>query len=149
MNPPAPYSLYRSKLLVAALLAVCAVVLAALNSGAATAVGTPYNFPTAVQEKMMRELVDTLLVRHHIDRSAMRSWRVPVGGKKSFREEDRIPAGPGFVSLRFNHELNRGLAPLGAHVVATERVNDHAVTMHIVSGGVTMRSMVFLMDAQK
>ena len=149
MKPQLPHGLSRIKLLAVAVLAVCAVGLAALNRYVATPAGTSRTFPTLVQEKMMHELVDTLLVRHHIDKSAMRSWHVLVGGRRSFREEDRILVGPEFAGLWFNHQLNCGLASLGAHVVATERTKEHEVTMHIVSGGVTVRSMSFLVDSQR
>jgi hypothetical protein len=96
------------------------------------------------EQAAFQEVVDTLLGRHGIPKSAVRTWRVLSVDKKPIRLEQRVAVPREFPSLVFNAELNQRLAPLGAHVVATERTREQTVTMHIVQGGMTVRSIAFV-----
>jgi len=91
-------------------------------------------------------IVDSLLGRYGVDRDGIRTWAAKAGGEPTGRIEEHIPVPASFRSLEFNHALARRLAPLGMSVVATERSRDNAVTMHIVRGGVTIRSLAFAPD---
>ena len=54
---------------------------------------------------------------------------------------------PSFLSVSFNHALNRPPGGAGARVVGTERSKDHVVTLHVVRGRTTIRSIGFVTDA--
>jgi hypothetical protein len=94
----------------------------------------------------IQAVVDTMLSRYEIDRSAVKTWRILSTEKKPVRLEQRIPVPREFPSLVFNYQLQQLLEPLDAHVVATERSRDNIVTMHIVRNGRTVRSMVFALS---
>jgi hypothetical protein len=93
--------------------------------------------------------LDSLLLRYDVPRGEIRTWRPSVAGKPAARLDSRVLVGPAFLSVNFNHDLNRRLAGTGAHVVATERSKDRTVTMHIVRGGATMRSIAFVTDPER
>jgi len=90
--------------------------------------------------------VDSMLRRHGISRSAVRTWNVLSLEKKVLRVAQQIEVPRDFPSLVFNDQLQRMLEPVEAHVVATERLKDNSVTMHIVCGGRTVRSLVFTLS---
>ncbi len=94
----------------------------------------------------IQEVIDTLLPRYGVDRALVKIWRVTTPDKTPVRIEQRIPVHADFLSLVFNHDLNRRLAPYGAHVIATERTKENTITMHIVRGGRTIRSMAFVLQ---
>ena len=91
-------------------------------------------------------VIDTLLQRYGVDRAVVKTWRVTTPEKVPVRIEQKIPVRSDFLSLVFNHDLNRRLAPYGAHVIATERTKENTITMHIVRGGMTIRSMAFVLQ---
>jgi len=95
----------------------------------------------------IQEVVDTLFGRYGVDRTAVKTWRVTMPDKTPLRMEQRIPVPSNFPSLVFNHDLNRRLAPFGAHVIATERTKENTITMHIVTSGTTIRSMAFVLQS--
>ncbi len=97
-------------------------------------------------QQQVATAIDTLLGSHGIDPREARVWTAPGPGKTSGRVEERVIVPPSFVSLDFNHRLNLALAPLGAHVVATERTRENTVTMHIVSNGKTIRSLILVRE---
>lgn len=99
------------------------------------------------QEAGIQTVVDTMFARYNIDRSKVRSWRVSTVGKRMARQEERVPVSREFLSLAFNYELKRMLENVGASVVATERSTDNSVTMHIVCNRLTVRSLVFTLQA--
>jgi hypothetical protein len=90
--------------------------------------------------------VDSMMRRYSIPRSAVRTWNVLSLEKKVLRVAQQIEVSRDFPSLVFNDQLQRMLEPVEAHVVATERLKDNSVTMHIVCGGRTVRSLVFSLD---
>jgi hypothetical protein len=94
----------------------------------------------------IQEVIDTLLLRYGVNRALVKMWRVTTPDKTPVRIEQRIPVQADFLSLVFNHDLNRRLAPFGAHVIATERTKENTITMHIVRGGMTIRSMAFVLQ---
>ena len=140
----APARTYGTRLALAAALAAGALVLSLARTAAP-------RVPPAVPagDAAGREAgaaVDSLLGRFGVGRETIRTRGAKAGGEPTGRIEERIPVPPGFRSLEFNHALARRLAPLGMSVVATERSKDDAVTMHIVRGGVTIRSLAFTQD---
>jgi hypothetical protein len=90
-------------------------------------------------------VIDTLLDRYQIDRKWVKSWSVFTPDKRFIREERRVYVPPNFISLDFNHDLSLALAKYEARVVATERTRESSVAMHIVSDGVTIESIVFVL----
>jgi hypothetical protein len=97
----------------------------------------------------MQEAIDTLLARHGIAQASVRTWRVLSPDRKPLRVEQRIAVPREFLSLVFNNELNTILAPFGSHVVGTERTRENTVTLHIVRGGYTVRSMAFVVTLDR
>jgi len=109
--------------------------------------------PSSVRSGSRRGPVDTERIRAAVDRllreagvppAQVKTWKVKVQGSPFTRVEQRVQAPADFVSLLTNHTLDSRLAPLGAHVVATERTIDATVTMHIVTGGRTVHSIAFI-----
>ena len=90
-------------------------------------------------------IIDTLLDRYQIDRKWVKSWGVFTPDKRFIREERRVYVPPGFISLDFNHDLSLALAKHDVRVVATERTRESTVAMHIVSDGMIIESIVFVL----
>jgi hypothetical protein len=95
--------------------------------------------------QQINTVIDTLLLRHRIDRKWVKSWSVFTPGRRFIREERRIYVPPRFVSLDFNHDLSRELEPHNIRVVATERTRGMTVSMHIVFGGMVVETLVFVL----
>ena len=89
-------------------------------------------------------VVDTLLARYGIAKTAVRAWHAKAAGEPIARVEERIQVGMPFLSLNFNHDLNSELASLDTHVVGTERSKENTVVMHLVHNGRTVRSLIFV-----
>jgi hypothetical protein len=136
----------RRKMLLAALLGAAALILFLLERLSAPVSGFTPRLAVggAEGQPAFQEAIDTLLVRHGIQRSSVRTWRVLSGDKKPLRLEQRVSVPREFRSLIFNYELNRRLEGFGAHVVGTERTKEQTVTMHIVYRGMTVRSIAFV-----
>ncbi|MEW6509382.1 MAG: hypothetical protein AB1428_00335 [Bacteroidota bacterium] len=133
----------RVRIVVALLLAVAALLLTGAQQS-----GTIQNRPESVEERRksvaaITSAVDTLLAHYGVDRSAGTVWRPKAAGRSTGRIEQRFTVDPSFLSISFNHDLNLLLTPLGARVVATERGKEQIITMHIVRGGTTVRSITF------
>ena len=94
-------------------------------------------------------VVDALLTRYGIAPPGAAARRVRRLNSDFERIEEHIPVSSGFVGLEFNRDLNKRLAPLGASVFGTERTNETSVTMHIVRGGMTIRSIVFTVEKEE
>jgi hypothetical protein len=93
----------------------------------------------------VNSVIDTLLDQYKIDDKWMRSWSVFTPDKKFVREERRIYVPPRFISLDFNHDLSRALAHMGVRVIATERTRESTVSMHIISKGVIIETLGFVL----
>ncbi len=147
MTPPPLSAALRSRLLIASGLALCALALTAAGkiAGGTSRAETPAARRSA--EAGIARAIDSLCPLYGIDRGLIRTWKATAAGEPTGRIEEKIPVGPGFRSLEFNHALSSGIAPFGAGVVATERSKENSVTMHIVCGGVTVRSLSFAPDA--
>jgi hypothetical protein len=89
-------------------------------------------------------VIDTVLARHGIPRSAVRIWRVQAPDRRLLRVERRIAVPPEFVSVRFTHDLSLAVAPFGARAVATERTRENTVTVHIRKDGVVLQSLALV-----
>ena len=136
------------RVLRAALLSCCAVALFALDGLVPVpSLSKPAGPDTGSGwREGVRNSVDSLLVLHHIKGGNVKTWQVNLPKGIAARTEQRIFVSPGFVSVRFNHDLNTAVRPFRARVVATERVREDIVTMHIVRSGRTVWSMVFVTD---
>ena len=130
--------------------AVTAVVLAACALGMTTVeyfgVGGKHETEKERRnaEAGIATVVDTVLARYAVRRDDVRIWRATVGDAPGERWEQRVTVPPGFPGIEVNHEMSLLLAPFDAHVVATERTKEESVTMHIVRGGRTVRSVIFV-----
>lgn len=136
----------RLRILVVAVLGACAVgLLAAL-------VFTRPGFHDAAGEgRVSREVIadidaaiDTVLAHHSIHKEWVRTWRSLVRGKQSARTQRRVLVPPEFMSLAFNHELNLLLSPLGANAVASERMKESTVDVHIIKDGLILETIMFV-----
>ena len=96
--------------------------------------------------RSVNTVVETLLVRSGIDRSQVRSWQVQTPDRKFIRTERRVVVPPDFISVKFNHALNRALEGSGARVVATERTKGNTVTFHIKTGATIIESITFVIS---
>jgi hypothetical protein len=139
---------FRRRLMIASGLALAALVL--------TVVGLvgPSAFRSAEPESARRAAesgiaasIDSLCPAFGIDAGRIRSWKATAAGAPTGRIEEKIPVPEGFRSLEFNHALALRISAFGAGVVATERTKENTVTMHVVRGGVTIRSLSFVPDA--
>jgi hypothetical protein len=141
---PAPL---RRHIIIASCLALCAILLSAaeLVTGGSVDRETPGARKSA--EAGIAAAIDSISPAFGIDAHLIRRWKATAAGEPTGRIEEKIPAPPGFRSLEFNHALARAVAPFGARVVATERSKENIVTMHVVRGGVTIRSLLFVPDA--
>ena len=147
--PPLPISSpLRRRLVIAAGLALCAILLTAagpIMGGRGPRPETPGARKAA--EAGIARAIDSLCRVYAIDARLARSWSATAAGEPTGRIEEKIPVDHGFRSLEFNHALAAGIAPFGAGVVATERSKENSVTMHVVRGGATIRSLWFVPDA--
>lgn len=144
MRPlPVPPPL-RRRLLIASALALCAILLTA--AGPITGGNGPSETPASrkAAEAGIAAAIDSLFPPYAIDARLVRSWKATAAGEPTGRIEEKIPVDPGFRSLEFNHALALRIAPFGAGVVATERTKESSVTMHVVRGGTTIRSLWFV-----
>lgn len=135
------------RLVVASVLALCAILLTA--AGLMTGGRGPSESPAGrkAAEAGIARAIDSLCPLYAIDARRIRSWKATAAGEPTGRIEEKISVDPGFRSLEFNHELAARIAPFGAGVVATERSKENSVTMHVVRGGATIRSLWFVPDA--
>jgi len=148
MRSPRTNGALERKALGAALLSCCAIALLALDVLVPVPpLGAPAVLKTGLDwREGIGSSVDSLFVLYGIERGNVRTWQVRIPDRPAVRTEQRIAVPRGFVSVRFNHELNRAVRPFWARVVATERIREDIVTMHIVRAGRTVRSMVFVTD---
>lgn len=137
----------RTRLRIASGLALSALLLTAaeLAGGGSTPGETP-GARRAADEAVIAA-IDSLCPLYGIDVSRARTWKATAAGVPTGRIEEKIPVPPGFRSLEFNHALAVRIAPFGAGIVATERSKENSVTMHVVRGGTTIRSLSFVPDA--
>ena len=89
--------------------------------------------------------IDALLDRYRIDRKWSKSWSVLTPDKRFIREERRVYVPPQFISLDFNHDLSLQLSKHDVRVVASERTKESTVTMHIISDGMIIETLVFVL----
>lgn len=138
------------RLIAAGILAACAITLAVAERMIATR-GAEDETPAARQaaEARIAGSLDSLLARYGVPKAGVRTWRPVVARKPSARLESRVNVGPDFLSVNFNHDLSRRVAGAGAHVVASEKSKERTVTMHIVRGGATIRSIAFVTDTER
>ena len=147
----------RIRVMLAILLASCAVVLVLLNvatekigqrsgRGRSTVVHTASSEDAALAS--INSVVDTLLARFQIDRRSVKSWYVQTPDKRNIRLERRVIVPPDFVSMKFNLDLNRMVSAYGARAVATERTKESTVTMHIIRAKMIVQSIAFVMQSR-
>jgi hypothetical protein len=136
-----------TRLAIASGLALCALLLTAaeLAGGGSPRTETPAGRRAA--DAAVTAAIDSLCPLFGVDASLARTWKASAAGVQTGRIEERIPVPPGFRSLEFNHALAVRIAPLGAGIVATERSKENSVTMHVVRGGTTIRSISFVPEA--
>jgi hypothetical protein len=137
----------RRRLLIACVLAVCAILLTGAGLITRGRVFSETSAGRRSAETGIAAAIDSLCPLYAIDARLIRSWKATAAGEPTGRIEEKIPVGPGFRSLEFNHALAARIAPFGAGVVATERSKENSVTMHVVRGGMTIRSLWFVPDA--
>jgi hypothetical protein len=139
----------RTRLIIAAILALGAAVLTGMDTlkGSRQKVESGAKKEAAVEA--IEGVVDTLLSQYGFVKTDVRTWYATPGGARTGRKVQRVVIGQGFLSILFNHELDARVAPFGAHVVATEHSREEIVTMHIVRGGATIRSITFATDGAR
>ncbi|HUI63255.1 MAG TPA: hypothetical protein VL126_00315 [Bacteroidota bacterium] len=134
----------RRRLVAAIVMGICALALGALQLSE----GPSSRMQSRVRptDALIGATLDSLYTRFGIDRSTIRSRTAKAGGVPSGRREQRVLVGKGFDAIQFNVALGRALSETGAHVVASEQSREATVTMHIVSSGRTIWSVLFAPD---
>jgi len=130
---------------VLAILAGAGVILVAvrlLPPGRSASVGGSLG-EAAFREELVAA-VDSLVGVYALDRRGIRTRAVALPGGTALRTEQRIAVPVGFVALRFNHALATRLRRTGARVVGTERVRERLTALHIVRGGATVWTLLFV-----
>ncbi len=142
MSGQAVNASFRRKFILAGLLAVLALVLFLLNGS-----GPSPDLRAIVYKGNIKDItviVDTVLARHGIDKSSVKTWQVKGPDKKFLRVERRVEVPPEFISLNFNQELSERLSGIGLHLVATERTKENTVTMHVKKDDTILQSITFV-----
>jgi hypothetical protein len=147
MGPRAADPLGRRVRVLAILLGagVVLVVLRLMLPGSSASTGGSLDGPAFRRE--LGAAMDSLLDVYRIDRRGIRTRSVAGAHGAALRTEQRIDVGEGFVALRFNHDLATRLRWTGARVVGTERVRERLTALHIVRGGATVWTLLFVQKA--
>ncbi len=136
----------RARLFIASMLGLSALVLFAANR-ATERVRRGSGVSTPQLQGVTREVetvLDTLFVRHGIEQTWVKTWRVQTPDKRTIRIEKRVFVPPEFVSVVFNQELNRLIMQYGARAVALEHLEESTVTMHIIHDHMIIESVSFV-----
>jgi CO dehydrogenase/acetyl-CoA synthase epsilon subunit len=129
------------------MLAVVALVLFALDKSTerTSQASLEKHSPARPLLSQIDSVVDTLFNSYQIDASEVKSWSVFTRDKRFIRKARRVFVRPEFVSLDFNHDLSRQLSEFGVRVVATERTKESTVSMHIISEGMVVETITFVL----
>jgi hypothetical protein len=127
-------------------LALMACILAVATFGPGS---TGNAAPRVNVEQRIGAALDTLFARENITPANVKSWRATASGKPTGRLAQRVTVGRSFLSLKFNHDLSTMVSLLGVRVVAVEKTKEETVSMHIICGGVTVRSVAFVTETRK
>ncbi len=92
----------------------------------------------------IERVVQRLFTQYRI--GTVRTRSIVTGGRGFRRIERRVSVPEEFNTLSFNHDLTRALAEHGATVIATEKLEDNSVGMHIKKDGVIIETIVFEMN---
>jgi hypothetical protein len=127
------------------LIIVLAIVAAVLTGLRMTGMGAE---TSAVSPEEIGRTVEKALAERRAETAGSRVWKVRFTGTTFTRTEQRVTVPREFDTIEFNHSLGTRLAPLGAHVVATERTKEATVTIHVVAGGATLYSLSMVTDPE-
>lgn len=125
----------RRRVMLAATLAGCAVVLLVLDQSDRRS-SDPQVFRSSLHS--LDGIVDSLLMHYGIPKEKVRKWQVLTPDGKLIRTDRRVLVPASFVTTEFNRDLNRAVSPWNARVAATERTKESVVVMHIVRDGATV-----------
>jgi hypothetical protein len=137
----------RKRLVVAGILAACALLLTVAGAGAGSSALPETESAIRRAETGIAAALDSLLAQEGISSADVKTWRATADGKPTGRIEQRVTVGRSFLSISFNHALGLRVASFGARVVGSEKTREQVVTMHIVRGRATIRSIAFVTDA--
>lgn len=102
---------------------------------------------SVASEEEIERVVQRLFTQYRIGAASVRTRRLVMAGGGFSRIERRATVPTEFNTLSFNHDLSRALAKHGATVIATEKLEDKSVGMHIKKDGVIIETIVFHMNA--
>lgn len=136
----------RRKVVLAGTLAVLALVLFLLVTSGSTPDRRAIIYKGDIHD--ITVVVDTILARYGIDRSAVKTRQVKSPDKKFLRVERRVEVPPEFVSVNFNRDLSEKLDAMGLRLVATERTKENTVTMHVKKDDTILQSITFMVKRQ-
>ncbi len=136
----------RRKVVLAGTLAVLALVLFLLVTSGSTPDRRAIIYKGDIHD--ITVVVDTILARYGIDRSAVKTRQVRSPDKKFLRVERRVEVPPEFVSVNFNRDLSEKLDAMGLRLVATERTKENTVTMHVKKDDTILQSITFMVKRQ-
>lgn len=143
MNGPAGKQPGNLRLGAVIVLTLAAVLLYTLDTSPAEPAARRAEQISPSAKTALHAIVDSMLNRYGVPRSAVRTWNVLSIDRRPIRMAQQIEVPRAFPSLVFNAQMQRMLEPIEAHVFATERSKDNTVTMHIVWHGQTIRSLAF------
>jgi hypothetical protein len=144
----------RIRILIAALLSACALVLVLANRvqeniSAKKRPSQLQTIRTLGGSESLAEIdatIDTMLVQRGIELSKVKKWQVLTREKRFLRIERRVLVPRDFLTLNLNLDLHRRLSQYGAQAVATERTKESIVTIHVKRNGFIIQSIGFVVQ---
>jgi hypothetical protein len=134
----------RSRLLLAGGLAAAAVVLGlALLLRPQPSHSPP---PAPAEAEAIDRAVREELAAHRIPAGTVRTRRVKTPAAGFERVERRVTVPGDFVTVEFNRELNERVGPHGGRSFATERTKENTVSVHVLTGGTVVQTVLFQLD---
>lgn len=87
--------------------------------------------------------IEKTLTLFGIDQKTVATKRIKSGDGNFVRIERRIAVSSEFKVLEFNRVLSQRVGKFDATVIATEKLEDKSVAMHIKKDGVIVESVIF------
>jgi hypothetical protein len=132
-----------ARLIVAALLGVCAIVLVGII---VFVKDSPVSHRGTAGSQAATTSIDEQLratcAQFGITEKGVRLRKVTDKAGRVLRMEHRIAVPQDFSSFEFNSALNRRVGRLGARVVGTEKPKDHTVTLQVMQDDRTLMSVI-------
>jgi hypothetical protein len=102
--------------------------------------------PAPAEAEAIDNAVREELAAHRIPSGTVRTRRVKTPAADFERVERRVTVSGDFVTVEFNRELNERVGAYGGRSFATERTKENTVSVHVLSGGTVVQTVLFQLD---